>query len=151
MSRVDYNISDNTKMFVRYNMQREVQRFPMQVWSSNATQQLPYPSSVLGKNKSDSVTASLTHVFSPSMTNEFVFGYTFIGFPNVFEDLQGGSGQGRLRTRSLQERVAQFRTCGGRSRSIQLRRSGRRPSAGLYANKYMPSVSDIGNKVWGRH
>ena len=32
------------------------------------------------------MTASLTHVFSPSMTNEFVFGYTFIGFPNVFQD-----------------------------------------------------------------
>jgi len=28
MSRVDYNISDNTKLFVRYNLQRETQRFP---------------------------------------------------------------------------------------------------------------------------
>ena len=32
------------------------------------------------------MTASLTHVFNTSMTNEFVFGYTFIGFPNVFQD-----------------------------------------------------------------
>ena len=39
-----------------------------------------------GKNRSDSISVSLTHVFNPSMTNEFVFGYTFIGFPNVFED-----------------------------------------------------------------
>ena len=38
------------------------------------TQQLPYPSRVLGKNRSDSVTASLTHVFGPTMTNEFIFG-----------------------------------------------------------------------------
>ena len=29
MSRVDYNISDNTKLFVRYNLQRETQLFPV--------------------------------------------------------------------------------------------------------------------------
>ena len=53
--------------------------------------QVPYPTPVQGKNRSDSVTASLTHVFSPTMTNEFVFGYTFIGFPNVFADpVEGG-------------------------------------------------------------
>jgi len=85
MSRVDYNISDNTKLFVRYNLQRETQQFPVGLWWRNGNQ-VPYPSAVLGKNRSDSVTASLTHVFSPSMTNEFVFGYTFIGFPNVFKD-----------------------------------------------------------------
>ena len=33
MSRVDYNISDSTKLFVRYNLQRETQPFPMQLWS----------------------------------------------------------------------------------------------------------------------
>ena len=86
MTRVDYNISDSTKLFVRYNLQRENQPFPMQLWSTATTQQLPYPTPVIGKNRSDSVTTSLTHVFSPTMTNEFVFGYTFIGFPNVFQD-----------------------------------------------------------------
>ena len=86
MTRVDYSISDNTKLFVRYNLQREVQLFPIGLWSGHRTQQVPYPTPVQGKNQSDSVTASLTHVFNSSMTNEFVFGYTFIGFPNVFQD-----------------------------------------------------------------
>ena len=36
MSRVDYSISDNTKIFVRYNLQREVQLFPIGLWSSPA-------------------------------------------------------------------------------------------------------------------
>ena len=85
MSRVDYSISDNTKLFVRYNMQRETQKFPIGLWWRNGNQ-VPYPTPILGKNKSDSVTASLTHVFSPTMTNEFIFGYTYIAFPNVFED-----------------------------------------------------------------
>jgi len=34
------------------------------------------PSDIKGKNRSDSVSASLTHVFSPTMTNETVFAYT---------------------------------------------------------------------------
>ena len=85
MSRVDYNISDNTKLFVRYNLQRETQLFPVGYWWRN-TDQVPYPTPLAGKNLSDSVTASLTHVFSPSMTNEFVFGYTYIGFPTYFQD-----------------------------------------------------------------
>jgi hypothetical protein len=67
----------------------QAKRFPIQLWSNDTTQQLPYPTTVLGKNRSDSVTASLTNVFSPTMTNEFVFGYTFIGFPNVFEATTG--------------------------------------------------------------
>src|SRR5207302_7054513 len=83
--RGDYSISDNTKVFVRYNYQREVQQFPVGLWWRQGGQ-VPYPTPVQGKNRSDSVSASLIHVFSPSMTNEVVFGYTFIGFPNVFED-----------------------------------------------------------------
>jgi hypothetical protein len=157
LSRVDYNISDNTKLFVRYNLQRELQRFPIQLWSNNTTQQLPYPTTVLGKNRSDSVTASLTHVFSPTMTNEFVFGYTFIGFPNVFEDpskvdrKQVGFNYQLL----YKNGVAQIPNFSGGSEMARINNYGGfeigGPSAGLYANKWLPSVSDIVAKVWGRH
>ena len=85
VSRVDYNISDNTKLFVRYNLQRETQQFPVGLWWRQSDQ-VPYPTPVEGKNRSDSISGSLTHVFSPTMTNEFVFAYTFVGFPNVFAD-----------------------------------------------------------------
>src|SRR5579863_5762414 len=85
MSRVDYSISDNTKLFIRYNLQKETQLFPVGLWWRQ-TDQVPYPTPVAGKNQSNSVTGSLTHVFSPTMTNEFVFAYTYVGFPNVFQD-----------------------------------------------------------------
>ncbi len=84
-SRVDYSISDNTKLFVRYNLQKERQLFPVGLWWRNGDQ-VPYPTPIVGKNESQSVSASLTHVFSPTMTNESVFGYTYIDFPNVFDD-----------------------------------------------------------------
>ncbi len=88
-TRVDYNVSDNTKVFVRYNFQREVQLFPVGLWWRQ-TNQVPYPSAIQGKNKSDSITGTITHVFSPTMTNEIVMAYTYIGFPNVFADHKRG-------------------------------------------------------------
>ncbi len=87
MSRIDYNLSDNTKLFVRANIQNELQQFPVSLWwRPGGSNSVPYPTPIDGKNTSKSVSASLTHVFSPSLTNEFVFGYTFIDFPNVMED-----------------------------------------------------------------
>ncbi len=86
LGRIDFNISDNTKMFVRYNRQREVQPFVIGLWWRNGERQVPYPSSISAANKSDSYTASLTHVFNPTLTNEFILGYTYIDFPNAIDD-----------------------------------------------------------------
>lgn len=82
-TRVDYNISDYTKLFVRYNLQREQQHFPVTLWGRSGDA-VPYPTEVLGANRSDSISASLTKVFTPTITNEAIFGYTFIDFPNTF-------------------------------------------------------------------
>jgi len=157
LTRVDYNVSDSTKLFVRYNLQREQQPFPVQLWANTTTQQLPYPTRVIGKNRSDSVTASLTHVFSPTMTNEFVFGYTFIGFPNVFEDpskvdpAKVGFGYKLL----YKNGVAQIPNFQGGTELARMYNYGGfevgGPTAGLYANKWLPSFSDTVAKVMGRH
>ncbi len=55
MSRVDYSISDNTKLFVRYNCSAKPS---CSRWASGGatTDQVPYPTPVQGKNRSDSVT-----------------------------------------------------------------------------------------------
>jgi hypothetical protein len=158
MSRVDYSISDNTKLFLRYNLQRETQPFPVGLWWRN-TGQVPYPSAVLGKNRSDSVTASLTHVFSPSMTNEFIFAYTFIGFPNVFEDPSkvdrgkvGYNYKGLYKNGLAQ--IPSFGNFGPAEAALVFNPGGFEAggaSSGLYANKYMPSFSDTLTKVWGTH
>ena len=156
LSRVDYSLSDNTKLYVRYNLQKEVQDFPIGLWWRNS-QQVPYPTPILGKNRSDSVSASLTHVFSPTLSNEFVFGYTYIDFPNVFEDpkkvdrtalnipFTGIYHNGVKQIPSMTDWGGQFPTLlnpGG------FEAGG---SAGLFAKKYLPSVSDNLSKVWGTH
>ncbi|MGE5645315.1 MAG: carboxypeptidase regulatory-like domain-containing protein [Acidobacteriota bacterium] len=159
MTRADYSISDNTKLYVRYNYQRETQQFPVGLWWRQSDQ-VPYPTPVLGKNRSDSVTASLTHVFSPSMTNEFIFGYTFIGFPNVFSDPTrvDRSAVGYNYAGLFQNGVAQIPSFGAdgsnHEAALVFNPGGFEAggaSSGLYANKYMPSISDMLTKVVSTH
>jgi hypothetical protein len=156
-TRVDYDISDNTKLFVRYNLQRETQQFPVGLWWTQGSQ-VPYPTPILGENRSDSISASLTHIFSPTMTNEFVFGYSYIGFPNVFSDPSkvnrtdlGVSLTGLFKNGVTQ--IPSFGDSGGESALI-FNPGGFEDggvSAGLYADKWMPSLSDNIAKVFGTH
>jgi hypothetical protein len=157
VSRGDLNISDNTKLFVRYNLQRETQLFPVGLWWRNGSQ-VPYPTPIEGKNRSDSVTGSLTHVFSPTMTNETVFAYTFVGFPNVFQDPSKvdpkavGFNESLLFNNNVPQ-IPSFGQFGGEAALVfnpgGFEAGG--PSSGLYANKYMPSFSDTLTKVVGTH
>ncbi len=155
-SRVDYNISDNTKLFVRYNFQNERQLFPVGLWWRNGNQ-VPYPTEIVGKNRSDSVSASLTHVFSPTMTNEFVFGYTFIAFPNVFNDPAkvdrtklGLDFPGLFKNGVKQ--IPSITGWGGEFATM-LNPGGFEVggSRGLFADKHLPTFSNNLTKVWGTH
>lgn len=79
--RGDWNISDNTKAYVTWSRQRETANMPMGLWVNSGDNAIPAPSNAIGINGSDSMTASLVHVFSPTMTSETRFGYTYINFP----------------------------------------------------------------------
>ena len=159
VTRVDYNISDNTKLFVRYNLQRETQLFPVGLWWRQSDQ-VPYPTSVQGKNRSDAISVSLTHVFSPTLTNELVGAYTFVGFPNVFSNANAiarstvGFGVQGLFKNSVAQ-IPSFGGNGGNGEAALIFNPGGfesgGPSEGLFANKYMPSISDTLTKVIGTH
>src|SRR5258706_106940 len=65
LRRVDYSISDNPKLFVRYNLQNELQQFRVSLWWRPQQQaQVPSPPLFAAHNQSQSVSASLVHVFS---------------------------------------------------------------------------------------
>ncbi len=70
--KVDYAISDNTKLTVSYTRQIENDQHPISVWWSPAWT-LPYPSNVVAATTSQEFMSNLTHVFDPTTTNEFVF------------------------------------------------------------------------------
>jgi hypothetical protein len=85
LTRVDVNVSENTRIFARYNLQAEEQNFPVGLWWRNDAQ-VPYPTEVTAPNRSHSSTVSLTHIFGPTLTSESTFAATFIDFPNQFRD-----------------------------------------------------------------
>ncbi len=155
-TKVDFNISDNTKLFVRYNFQNEKQQFPIGLWWRNP-QQVPYPTPIVGKNRSDSISVGLTKVFSPTMTNEFVFGFTTIKFPNVFDDPSKvdratvGAGFPGLFKNGVKQ-IPSITGWGGEFASVinpgGFEVGGAR---GLFADKYLPTFSDKISKVWGTH
>ncbi len=72
--KVDYAISDNTKLTVSYTRQIENDQHPIGVWWTPPWT-LPYPSNVVAATTSNEIMSNFTHVFSPTTTNEFVFTY----------------------------------------------------------------------------
>ncbi|MFZ0862639.1 MAG: carboxypeptidase regulatory-like domain-containing protein [Candidatus Sulfotelmatobacter sp.] len=70
--KVDYAISDNSKLSVSYTRQIENDQHPIGVWWTPPWT-LPYPSNVVAPTTSQEIMANFTHVFSPTTTNEFVF------------------------------------------------------------------------------
>jgi hypothetical protein len=96
------------------------------------------------------------------MTNEAVFAYTFIGFPNVFADpakvnpsTVGFKEKLLLQNTSTAFQIPSFGGSGNSGEAALIFNPGGfeagGASSGLYANKYMPSVSDTLTKVFGTH
>lgn len=151
--RIDYSISDNTKLFARYNRQRETQPFVTTLWWFNAND-VPYPSRITGKNRSDALSTTLTHVFSPTITNETVFTLTFIGFPNEFDNPEaisrqalGYPYQGIFKNNI--DQIPDITSWGGGAATMV---NPYFPDNGVhFADKWMISASDNFVKIWGTH
>ena len=84
--RGDYNISDNTKVYVTWSRQRETANMPTGLWVGAGDWAVPPQTATIGSNGSDSLTTTFLHVFSPTMTVEGRFGYTYINFPSAPSD-----------------------------------------------------------------
>ncbi len=151
LTRVDNNISDNTKLFVRYNLQKELQVFPTQMWWRNPND-IPYPSQIDGKNVSHSVATSLTHVFSPTLTNETVVGVTYINFPNEFHDpskvMSSALGYNHPGIYKHEDHIPTV-TNWGAGLVTMSNPGGFDPV--LFAKKWLVSASDNVSKVYGTH
>ncbi len=78
--KMDYNLSDKTHIGGSFTTQSEndINNFGVWWWPDSTA---PYPTNMNATTKSKVYSANVTHTFSPSMTNEFVFGYSFFTFP----------------------------------------------------------------------
>jgi hypothetical protein len=151
--RLDYSISENTKFYTKFQRQAELQPFPVGLWWRNDAQ-VPYPTRVVAPNRSYSYTANLTNIFSPTLTNEFVFGISYITFPNQFEDPNkvsrkalGYPYQGAFKTGV--DQIPSVTSWGGAP--TQFNPSGFQFPGGLFADKWLPSITNNVTKVAGTH
>jgi len=83
--RADYNVTENTRIYVSYNRQAEKDINTIGVWWWPGGS-LPYPSTFPAQQLSYLWSASVTHVFSPSLTNETTFNYTSFINPLTFQN-----------------------------------------------------------------
>jgi len=86
VARVDWAISDFTKFYVSWSRQRESATMPYGLWNGSCDNCVPSPSPVVGNNGSDLLVASFVKVFSPTLTSESRFAYTYITFPTTPTD-----------------------------------------------------------------
>ena len=82
--RVDYNLSDNTRAYVRLARDSEVNENPRGLWWQPGN--IPLPSPIQGTALGKSAVANITSVLSPTTTNEFVFSFSELKNDNGFKD-----------------------------------------------------------------
>jgi len=80
--RVDENFTDNTKLYVTYNLEKINDETPIDNTYYAGSDIIPYPTSAFSNTKSNLVSLNFTHVFSPSLTNELIPAGTLYYQPN---------------------------------------------------------------------
>ena len=160
--RVDYNITQSTKLYVSYNHQHDSALNSLDVlWGSGgnswAAPTTPYPTPLVEATTSDVVTANLTKVFSPSLTNELVFSYTYLNLPNSFKDptkvQRAGLGinYNLLFSHPDPDKLIFPQMTGWGDGISNMLNTGFELNGTVYAKKTLPSIADNLVKVWKTH
>jgi hypothetical protein len=82
--RFDYNVSNNTKAYVRVALEREEVENARGVWWGASEVALPTPN--LGSNVGRSYSGNVVSVLSPTMTNEVLVSYSRLRLDNAYKD-----------------------------------------------------------------
>jgi hypothetical protein len=72
--RVDYNLSDNTKAYVRYTRDADKQIMPYGLGWTGGNNQIPFDNLIFKQAPAWNSTINVTSALSPTLTNEFIFG-----------------------------------------------------------------------------
>jgi hypothetical protein len=160
--KVDYNFSDSTKLYVSYNHQHDDALNSLDVlWAGSAQSwaapTTPYPTPIAATSTSDVITANLTKVFSPTLTNEVVFSYTYLNLPNHFSDPSKverqslGINYNLLFSHPDPQKLIFPQMTGWGDGISNMLNTGFELNGTVYAKKTLPSVADNVVKVWKTH
>ncbi len=86
MAKVEWDVSDNTKLTVVYSRERQSADWKLGLWKSPGDDAVPMSTATIAKDGSDFINATLMHVFSPSTTSETKFFYTYENYPGTLQD-----------------------------------------------------------------
>jgi hypothetical protein len=160
--RVDYAINDTTKLYVQYNRQTDNAEQDLDtLWTGNAqswaSPTTPYPTPIIIKAHSEVLTANMTKVFSPSLTNELILNWVFENLPNTFKDKnkveRGSLGINYTMLFNHPDEshmIFPELTGWGDGISNQLN-AGFELNGTVYSKKTLPSVADNVTKIWKTH
>lgn len=87
--KVDYNLNENTRLYVRLAHETETQIYDYGLWStpnSGWTSNIPEPTPTVGQNHSQALALNLVKVINPTLTNEFQFNTQAIWLPHKYQD-----------------------------------------------------------------
>ncbi|MEW6126042.1 MAG: carboxypeptidase regulatory-like domain-containing protein [Acidobacteriota bacterium] len=82
--RVDYNLTNDTKLYVRWAREFEDQDYARGLWWNPSAYELP--SHVQGTNLGRSLAVNMTNVINPTMTNEVLFSFSKLKLDNDYRD-----------------------------------------------------------------
>jgi hypothetical protein len=85
-ARVDENISDSTKLYVTFNWEKINDESPAQNIFYFPTGTIPYPTPEYGHARAFDLSVNFTHVFSPTLTNEFTAAGVHFYQPNQLQN-----------------------------------------------------------------
>ncbi len=94
--RLDYSINNSTKLYVQYNHQNDNAEESLDtLWTGNAQSWVISHHSVSVSHRRDCsdsevITANMTKVFTPTLTNEVIFNWVYLNLPNNFHDPSQG-------------------------------------------------------------
>ena len=161
--RVDYNFNDSTKLYVTYNRQRDnAQESLDTLWTGNgqswASPTTPYPSPLIESTQSDVVSANLTKIFSPTLTNELGL---HLHVPEPAEPLCGSEARSTAAGLGLDyqllfshpnpDKLILPQMTGWGDGISNMLNAGFELNGIVYAKKTLPSIADNVSKVWGTH
>ena len=81
-TRVDYSLSDKSKLYVTYNTQKETDGVPVHLWWQPANS-IPFPGGMSSHDNSQTISGHFLHVFGPTLTNDFSTALGYINYPLV--------------------------------------------------------------------
>jgi hypothetical protein len=81
-ARVDYNITDNSKIYATYNEQRQTDDIPVRIFFSQPFA-VPFPGGMSSGDVSHTVTGHFLHTFNASLTNDVGMSLAYVNFPDA--------------------------------------------------------------------